>query len=408
MIALAALVGLSLLQTVAPRPLLLVHIMPWFESGAKGLGWHWTMNWPAQGSPPKAPLASHFEPKIGPYDLLDPDLIELQVGWIKLSGFDCLLADWYGERDWLDYAMIHKRTEALFEVAARAGLKIGVVYEDQTVKHALEQHLIQPPEAPDVAQRTGKFLNDTWFPSPAWLRLGGEPAVLVFGPQHFDAALWGAFRSGTGPMKLLTLHERRPFADGAFDWPIPDRGLKQLDIFQQAVGRDSLRIGSAYPRFKDIYAQRGQKGYAEIPDNDGKTYAETLDRALKAGYEAVQVATWNDWQEGTQIEPSKEFGYRDLIATQVARKKVDPDFRFIAADLDLPFRLYNLRKAQPKSATLDRVRDAIFKGDTSTAKKLLDEVERSSAISQTPPERSTTPARPLRKPQTPARAGGRF
>lgn len=352
--------------------------MPWFESGPKGLGWHWTMNWPAQGSPPKAPLASHFQPKIGPYDSLDPHLIELQVGWIKLSGFDGLLADWYGERDWLDYAMIHKRTEALFKVAARAGLKIGVVYEDQTVKHAIEQRLIQPADASDVAQKTGKYLNDTWFSNPAWLRLGGEPAVLVFGPQHFDSPLWAAFRSGTGPMKLLTLHERKPFADGAFDWPIPDRGLKQLDIFKKALTPDSLRVGSAYPRFKDIYAQRGQKGYAEIPDNDGKTYVETLERALKEGCEAVQVATWNDWQEGTQIEPSKEFGYRDLIATQKARKKMDPGFRFTSEDLDLPFRLYSLRKAHLNGATLDKVREAIFKGDTQGARRLLDAAERSS------------------------------
>jgi len=25
----------------------------------------------------------------------------------------------------------------------------------------------------------------------------------------------------------------------------------------------------------------------------------------------VQIATWNDWGEGTGIEPTAEFGYRD-------------------------------------------------------------------------------------------------
>jgi hypothetical protein len=26
----------------------------------------------------------------------------------------------------------------------------------------------------------------------------------------------------------------------------------------------------------------------------------------------IQIATWNDWGEGTVVEPSREFGYRDL------------------------------------------------------------------------------------------------
>jgi len=50
----------------------------------------------------------------------------------------------------------------------------------------------------------------------------------------------------------------------------------------------------------------------------------------------VQLVTWNDWGEGTQIEPSVEFGYRDLEATQRERRRMTPSFPCIAADLRLP------------------------------------------------------------------------
>lgn len=33
----------------------------------------------------------------------------------------------------------------------------------------------------------------------------------------------------------------------------------------------------------------------------------------------VQIATWNDWGEGTGIEPTVEFGNRDLLTIQRLR-----------------------------------------------------------------------------------------
>ncbi|MCW5942388.1 MAG: hypothetical protein KIS66_09165 [Fimbriimonadaceae bacterium] len=354
----------------ASRPPLFVHVMPWFEAAEDRWGWHWTMNRDAAELRRSGRVASHYRPLIGAYDSLDPDVLELQVAWIKLAGFDGVLADWYGLLPHYDYPGIHRRTEALFEVAGRAGLKIGVVFEDQTAGNAVRGGLLAPESVRESARETGTFLK-RWFGRPNWWRVRGKPVVMVFGPQAYGADDWAAFRDGAGPFNLLTLHDVRPYAQGGFDWPVPTKGTRYNREFAVRAKDWAIRVPVAYPRFHDYYEEGGQTGHPDLPDEDGATYRRTLAEALAARCDAVQVATWNDWQEGTQIEPSVEFRYRDLIATQAARRRADRSFRFTAADLELPERLYRLRKGSGDRSRLRPIGEALLRGDVARARTLL-------------------------------------
>ena len=80
-----------------------------------------------------------------------------------------------------------------------------------------------------------------------------------------------------------------------------------------------------------------------------------LEKALRSGLPLVQISTWNDWGEGTMIEPSTEFGYRDLEVVQRLRRQfIDPGFAGEPEDLRLPHRLYKLRKAVKGQPIVDR------------------------------------------------------
>ena len=85
--------------------------------------------------------------------------------------------------------------------------------------------------------------------------------------------------------------------------------------------------------------------------------------------------------EGTVIEPSTEFGYRDLEVIQRLRRRfVDPGFVGGSRDLRLPHRLYTLRKAvkgQPILVRdLDQVAQLLSKGSIGAAHQSLDSIER--------------------------------
>jgi hypothetical protein len=80
------------------------------------------------------------------------------------------------------------------------------------------------------------------------------------------------------------------------------------------------------------------------------------------------------------IEPSQEFGFRDLERTQRLRRElIDTNFGFNADDLRLTYRLYGLRKkaasAPGAKAQLDSVSRLIAVGSLAAARKNLGQLE---------------------------------
>jgi len=106
-------------------------------------------------------------------------------------------------------------------------------------------------------------------------------------------------------------------------------------------------------------------------------FVNTLTDCLENGLDLVQIATWNDWQEGTIIEPSVEYQYRDLEAIQTLRKKyVDTRFAFTPDNLRIPDRLLRERRQfrgnAPETARLDSASTALFAGNPALAVLILD------------------------------------
>ncbi len=349
---------LASLVLLAARPVLMVHVMPWFSLNPPG--WHWTMG---KTDAAKGALASHYHPLGGAYDSSDPDVVERQVLLMKVAGFDGALVDWYGDRDRYDYLPNHRNTQRLFEACGKAGLSFAVVYEDQTVPNLIAGGTFRKEDAVAEGKALFERAQRAWFGSPTYQKVGGKPLVMVFGPQYYPEEAW---KTILPDVAFYTLHHRRAGAKGAYDWPLPGEGWERR---RKAIAAD---IPVAFPRFHDFYKAAGvSAGYGEIPDADGRTYETTLAEALAKGAPVVQVATWNDWGEGTPIEPSTEFGYRDLEATQRARRRIDPRFPFAAADLRLPMRLYERRKAGGDAKRLDAVAKALATGRSAEARRLL-------------------------------------
>ena len=327
--------------------------------------------------------ASHYCPLIGLYDSADPDTLECQVLLMKFAGISGVLVDWYGMDDFLDFGVNHRNTVRLIEAVNRAGLTYAIVYEDSAVQKLIAANRL--PQADAVAHGAVllQWMQAHWFSTPAYLQQDGRPVLLVFGgPGYYQGDQWTQiFANLPRPPALYTETIRRPPAVGGFDWPQPAGGtgksLQEVDGFYRRAAEWPHYIPAAFPGFRDIYEQAGvQKSWGTIEDRAGKTYEETLGRALKSGAAVTQIATWNDWGEGTQIEPSVENGYRDLETTQRLRRKyLEPKFRYTAEDLRLPVALYNLRKKagkDPGSARkLDEIARLLFAGDPKKARRLM-------------------------------------
>jgi hypothetical protein len=361
-----------------------VHMMPWFESpetsGNGKWGSHWTManKNPDIAEAGKRQIASFFYPLTGPYASSDPYIIEYQLLLMKFAGIDGVLIDWYSTLNKNDYPANLKNSEAIISLVGKVGLKYAIVYEDWVM-----QGVTGDAEKITAAKADMSYVQGHYFSSDSYINVDSKPLLLTFGPQTFQqASNWTDIFSvlGTKP-KFLTLWyestEAGVNAGGEYSWVYQDgtSHLTHLDNYY-AKASPTFKMGSAYPGFKDFYTEGGWGDNVDfvIDHNNTATFSATLDKAL-TNVDYIQLVTWNDYGEGTMIEPTLEFGYSFLTTLQT---KLGIDYT--QAELEMVARLYELRKKNKTSTLNTKKLDQVFyylvSLQFSKAEELLNEVDK--------------------------------
>jgi len=375
-------------NALVPKRKMLAHYMPWYTSKpfSGKWGWHWTMD---HYNPDEVlangqlEVASYYYPLIGPYDSGDPDALECHVLLMKFAGIDGVIIDWYGIEDFYDYSTINRNTQHIINYAREADLEFAICYEDQSIKRMVENGYIAGDKAVEHGQRAMLWLQSNCFDSQAYLKIDGRPALFVFGPQYFTSDQWN---------QLFSVLPNRPFlyvlnylqdgADGIFGWPpvngnitAPEQWNKYLESLYDKNGKSC--VGVVFPQFHDIYGSAGvHKSYGFIDAQGTETFEETLGIAIRSNCELIQIATWNDYGEGTIIEPTVEFGYSYLEKIQRIRKQeFGVSFPYKAGDLRLPIMLYQLKKKYQHNRSvmhsLSKCSELLFSRNIADAEKLM-------------------------------------
>jgi hypothetical protein len=362
-------------KTVVKR--VFVHLMPWFETketNAGAWGQHWTM---ANQNPDiidgtgRRQIASHYYPLIGPYASGDSNVIEYQLLTMKLSGIDGVLIDWPGTTNLYDYPKNAANAEKIISMLGKVGLAYAMVYEDQNINIAYGKGVVTDKIA--AARQDMDYLQTHHFGSANYERVNGAPLLLDFGPQTFtDASDWAAIFSVLAkPAAFFTLWgdsgEAGSSTTGEFAW-INQDNLVSLNQFY-GNGYAGTKIASAYPGFNSFYAQGGWGGPGWVIDagttgtsasgtaasGSPNNFKTTLGLALQSSANTIQLPTWNDYGEGTMIEPTVEFRYGLLTSLQVALgMNVDTT---VLASVD---RLYRLRLSHGGQAAVQEKLNQAF------------------------------------------------
>lgn len=356
-----------------------VHLMPWFES--KDFSGYWGSHWTMANRNPdvvdgsgRRQIASYHYPLIGPYASADPDVIEYQLLLMKLSGVDGVLIDWPGTTNAFDYVRNRQNSDVIASKVAKVGLEFAVVYEDNNLT------LANVGDKIGQAKNDMAYLRDNYFNKPEYIKINNQPLLLDFGPQTIQNANdWTSVFSvlPTKPYFLTLWYEHGDAganSQGEFAWVYQNNTpyLTHLTNFYQSATNYGLKMGAVAPGFNAFYAAGGWGSNPFVIDHAGlNTFKATLDLALNNGVSRIQVATWNDYGEGTDIEPTREFGYGFLTYMQ-QRLGVS---NLSQVDLELVNELFNQRKKFKGNATeqarLDNVFYYIVSLQMSAAKSLL-------------------------------------
>lgn len=357
-----------------------VHYMPWFESKefSGNWGYHWTMNSrnPDQfDDSQNRQIAAHFYPLIGPYDSQDADVIEYHLLLMKYSGIDGVLIDWYGSFSALDYRINLENANALIENSAEFGLEFAIVYEEYTAEHSALENGITPIEA---AQTDLNYIVSNYLVRPNYIRFGQRPLLLVFGPRLFTSEpQWSQILSAyESTFSLMPLWNFSSFVgsgnvSGEFGWIDFKESKETLIGFYQSTPVSRI-IGSVYPGFHDYYSEAGiQPSFGYIAHQNGSHLKTLLDLSTTYELPVIQLNTWNDFGEGTMIEPTDEFGFHYLELVQQFT-----GVSYTDNELALIHRLFQLRKQFKLNVEvqkrLDEVSMYLKKLDVAKATEVLD------------------------------------
>jgi glycoprotein endo-alpha-1,2-mannosidase len=302
-----------------------MHYMPWFQSKPFSGVWgsHWTMsnkNPELVDANGKREIAAHYYPLIGPYDSKDPAVIEYHLLLMKYSGVDGLLIDWYGTHMVYDYRTNFNNTNALVDKLDNVGLGFAIVYEDYTAENVEKQ---TSKTALEAAQADFTYMQDEYFSKDEYITIDEKPLLLTFGPRYFNqSTLWDQILTVVDPKpNFIPLwdHAGRLGSNsgGQYGWVDFSETFTKLTSFYNKINTMPLLIGSAYPRFHDFYAEGGWgTSYGYVDFKNGETFTNTLNLAKTKNIEHLQLVTWNDFGEGTVIEPTLEDGFKCLEILQ--------------------------------------------------------------------------------------------
>jgi hypothetical protein len=353
-----------------------MHYMPWFDTPEVLGGNNWGYHWKMQNKNPnivdatgKRQIASHYYPKIGAYQSSDADVIEYHMLLMKYSGVDGVMIDWYGVQGANgDVNLLLNNSNAIVNKVDDFGLDFSVVLEDRFSKFGTCENC-----APDInkAKANVAYLKNNYFNRPEYIRLNAnnDPLLGVFGPITFNQeSQWTEILAEAGEdVDFMTLwyekHEAGVNADGEYAWIYEDGAQNnhlthQSNFYRFRAPTLNTAGGVAYPGFDDYYVQGGVGDIIpfDIPHNGGQTLDQVLDVVSQNTnrMDFLQLATFNDFGEGTMFEPTIETGYSYLTRIQ--------EFTGVSygqAELELVYQLYIARKKYAGDATIDAQLDEV-------------------------------------------------
>ncbi len=251
---------------------------PWYgTSSHDGAYLHWSQ----LGHVPPDDIASSYYPARGLYSSADRLVMAQQMDEIRSAGIDEIAVSWWGQgsaEDLLLPAVI---------VAARAdGIAVAVHLEPYG----------------------GRTVSST-VADVAYLRTYGIKSFYVYRPFDMAVGDWAAAKSAlhAGGVHLfaqtgLVGTAARAGFDGVYTYDIVTYGGDKFHrLCAEAHARHLVCAPSVGPGYD---ARRGSGDPRLKPRRNGATYDAMWHAAISSGADRVTITSFNEWHEGTQIEPA--------------------------------------------------------------------------------------------------------
>ena len=264
-------------NTQTPSARVGIFYYPWFATPQQdGVFAHWQQN----GSAPPGDLASGFYPARGAYSSADELVLHAQMREIAAARIGTVISSWWGRGSLED-----SRLPLVIAAAREHGLSVAA-------------HL-EPYDGRTVASTEQDI---------AYLRAFGVTDFYVWASARLPDAEWAELNGRlTGVRTFANTNLAGLAAAGKFD------GLYTYDVllfdgvlFPRLCAQAwRLRLLCA-PSVGPGYDAARATGDSRVRSRrKGATYDSMWRGAVKANADLVTITSYNEWHEGTQIEPAR-------------------------------------------------------------------------------------------------------
>jgi hypothetical protein len=283
---------------------------PWY--GSKDFDGHW-IHWEQNNNLPPENIGADFYPLLGPYSSMDPEVVAQHFAWLRQSGVGIIVSSWWGRGSGEE-----KAVPLLLDIAEPYGIKVAFHIEPYGGRSA--SNLVS-----DI-----KYLNNKYGDHPAYFRTTASsrwsPDDRPKGLFYIWASAYPNFNSDSVepsywqeaideihslPMGGIVLSDNTGSEwvdgghfDGLYNYGVLIGNEETGYTWARGLPPDAWYVPGVNPGFasRRIDYPPG----LDTPRQDGATYNDRWERALGMGVEPqlVTITTFNEWHEGTQIEPA--------------------------------------------------------------------------------------------------------
>jgi len=253
-----------------------------------------------------------------PYVSRDRGAMGRHIDQAKSAGIDALVVNWWGPQD---DNQTETNLRAMLDEAAARGFRLAVDV-DMNSDYLRSAGAIQTAMA---------HLLSTHAQHGAYLKVEGKPVIFFYHQNHrLSTEGWAAIRNAVDPGRnSLWIEEGTDVSplslfDGHHLYSVTwanrtDMGYtankfaRLVRARAAALGAPKVYVATVMPGYDDRKTGRG--GAFAVGREDGAYYVRSWQAAIDASPDWVIINSFNEWREGTHIEPSQTFGTRYLEMT---------------------------------------------------------------------------------------------
>jgi hypothetical protein len=254
----------------------------WYGTPTKDGAWlHWSQG---DAAPPRD-LGSTYYPSRGPYSSTDNAVVDAHMRELQEAGVTTVVVSWWGRGSIEDH-----RLPAIRAAVRRHDLRLAVHIE------------------PYPGRTVASVATDLEA-----LRRLGVTDVYVYDSTALPDEDWAALNAGAGEMRLFanTRLPGKAKAGGFAGLYTYDVLLYDGNLFPRMCSQ-ARRLGLlCAPSVGPGYDARNATPDERVrPRRKGATYDAMWRGAISAHADVVTITSYNEWHEGTQIEPARAAGDR--------------------------------------------------------------------------------------------------